>query len=95
MQQFQNWSATFDHDRLRVSGEYTFPTTGYMVHLARKEAHENNPEVLQLEKIVTGPTGIVADHVVTVPVKFEEQTASRYREVVIFPDATRIPVRHI
>jgi hypothetical protein len=92
------WAATLysepdGPDRLKVTGECTFPTPGYKVRLEKKEPQGINPAVLILEKIVTGPKGIEPQHVVTVPVSFEEQTAVRYDEVQILPDGARIEVK--
>ena len=88
------WSAVLDAGKLTVSGQYTFATTGYSVHLTKKEPQPKNHKVLQLEKVVTPPKGIVADHVVTIPVKFEEHTTTHYEEVEILPDDTKIKVTH-
>jgi hypothetical protein len=94
MSPVNTWSATLESGTLMVNGEYTFPTTGYKVHLAKREPQGFNPEVLLLEKVVVPPTGIVADHFVTIPVSFEERTATRYQAVEILPDATIIRVTH-
>jgi len=93
-----DWSATLYSeperpDRLKVTGECTFPTPGFNVRLEKKEPQGINPVVLILEKKVTGPKGIEPQHVVTVPVSFEEETTVRYDEVQILPDGARIEVK--
>ena len=89
-----DWSATLHSDKLKVHGQCTFPTPGFKVHLKKKEPQGINPAILLLEKVVTQPTGIEPQHVVTVPVTFEEHTKTHYHEVEILPDGTRIKVKH-
>jgi hypothetical protein len=89
-----DWSATLHSDKLKVHGELTFPTPGYKVNLKKKEPQGINPAILLLDKIVVPPTSIEPDHVVTMPVSFEEHTKAHYHEVEILPDAIRIKVNH-
>jgi hypothetical protein len=86
------WSATLHSHTLKVEGHCTFPTPGFKVHLKKKEPQGINPAILLLEKLVVAPTGIEPDHVVTVPVSFEEHTTAHYHEVEILPDGTKIKV---
>jgi hypothetical protein len=86
------WSATLHKDHLKVQGEFTFPTPGYKVELKRKVPQGINPSILLLEKAVTTPHGIEPQHVVTIPVSFEEQTTAHYHEVEILPDGIKIAV---
>jgi hypothetical protein len=88
-----NWSATLHHKTLKVQGECTFPTPGYKAELKRREPQGINPAILLLEKTVTPPTGIVAQHVVTQMVTFEEHTSAHYHEVQILPDGVMIEVK--
>jgi hypothetical protein len=89
----KNWSATLHSNTLKVEGQCTFPTPGFKVHVKKKEPQGINPEILLLEKIVVAPTGIEPDHVVTIPVSFEEHTAVHYKEVEILPDGATIKVK--
>jgi hypothetical protein len=88
-----DWSATLDCGELKVTGQITFPTTGYTVQLKKAEPQGINPAILLLDKVVTAPTGIVADHVVNAPVSYEEKTSVRYEEVQILPDGISIKVK--
>jgi hypothetical protein len=88
------WSATFYSNKLKVHGECTFPTPGFKVTLKKKEPQGINPKILLLEKTVVAPTGIEPDHVVTLPVNFEEHTTVQYEEVQILPDGTTIKLKH-
>ncbi len=88
-----NWSATYHSGKLTVSGQYTFPTTGYSVRLKKKEPQGIHPGVLFLQQTVTDPTGVVADHIVHETVTFKEHTASKYREVEVLPDGIKIAVK--
>lgn len=88
------WSAILDAHDLKVHGELTFPTPGYKVTLKKKHPQGINPLVLLLEKTVVAPTGIEPDHVVTMPVDFEEHTGFDYHEVEILPDGIKIKVKH-
>ena len=92
------WTATLyseeeGRNRLKVHGQCTFPTPGFKVHLRRKDPQGINPKVLLLDKTVIAPTGIEPEHVVTIPVSFEEHTNVHYDEVEVFPDGTRIHVK--
>lgn len=87
------WSAALDCGQLKVTGVVTFPTTGYSVQLKKAEPQGINPAVLLLDKVVTGPNGIVAHHVVNMPVSFEETTTVHYKEVQILPDGINIKVK--
>ena len=88
------WTATLRYDELKVNGQFTFPTTGYSVSLKKKVPQGINPEILLLEKVVVPPTGVVADHVVTQPVSFEEHTTNHYQEVEVLPDGIKVKVTH-
>jgi hypothetical protein len=88
------WSATLHAHDLKVRGELTFPTPGYKVTLKKKHPQGINPSVLLLEKTVVPPTGIEPDHVVQMPVDFEEHTLVDYHEVEILPDGVKIKVKH-
>ena len=90
----EDWSATLHHSELKVHGKCTFPTPGYKVTLKKKEPQGINPVILLLEKTVVAPTGIEPQHVVTIPVSFEEHTSVHYHEVEILPDGTTIKVKH-
>ena len=88
-----DWSATLHQDKLKVNGHITFPTPGYKVQLKKKVPQGINPTILLLEKTVEPPTGIEPDHVVTVPVSFEEHTTVHYHEVEILPDGIKVIVK--
>ncbi len=88
-----SWSATLHHNNLKVQGEFTFPTPGYKVELVKKVPQGINPSILLLEKSVTNPHGIEPQHVVTIPVSFEEHTTTHYHEVEILPDGIKISVK--
>jgi hypothetical protein len=87
------WTATLHHDQLKVHGEVTVPTPGYKVHLKKKEPQGINPAILLLEKVLIAPKGIEPEHVVTLPVTFEEHTTVHYHEVDILPDGIKIKVK--
>jgi hypothetical protein len=86
------WAATYRSGKLTVTGHLTFATTGYSVKLKKANSAIAHPGTLLLDKIVTNPTGIVADHVVSEVVTWEEHTESKYQAVEILPDGIRIPV---
>jgi len=88
-----DWSATLDCGELKVKGQITFPTTGYTVQLKKAAPQGINPAILLLDKVVTAPTGIVADHVVNAAVSYEEKTTVQYKEVQILPDGINIKVK--
>jgi hypothetical protein len=88
------WSATFYANTLKVHGQCTFPTPGFKVRLEKKAPQGINPKILLLEKTVTPPTGKEPQHVVTIPVTFEEHTTVQYEEVQILPDGTTIKLKH-
>jgi hypothetical protein len=93
-----SWAATLfveqnGHHRLKIHGQCTFPTPGFKVHLKKKEPQGINPAILILERTVVPPTGIEPQHVVTIPVSFEERTRQHYDEVQIVPDGVRIEVK--
>jgi len=94
----RNWYAWHDFmpigtPTLRVKGECTFGTPGYTVVLKKAEPQGINPRILILDKVVTPPTGVVAQVVTTVPVGYEEETSTKYDEVEIRPDGARIKVK--
>jgi hypothetical protein len=83
-----DWSAIHDlmpghPSKLIVTGTCTFPTTGYEVELRPSVPQGINPLDLLLDKVVTPPTGIVAQHVTDVEARYEEVTDVMYETVTI------------
>ncbi len=89
-----DWTATLEHNSLKVEGQITFPTPGYKVQLTKKQPQGTNPAILLLEKSVIAPHGIEPQHVVTQTVTFEEHTSAKYTEVEVLPDGIKIKVKH-
>ncbi|HJX83184.1 MAG TPA: hypothetical protein VJ723_02430 [Candidatus Angelobacter sp.] len=81
--------------KLRVTGRCTFPTPGFKVTFKHHVPQGINPLILLLDKIVTPPTGIEPQHVVTQEVKYEEKTSIRYTDVEILPDGVTIKVQNV
>lgn len=91
------------HDRmpgktatLHVKGTCVCPTPGYELELKPREPQGINPRDLQLELVVTKPTGIEPDVLRPTPVEYSEDTDMRYDTVSIEPDGPAgIPVREV
>ena len=81
--------------KLIVSGTCEFPTAGFSVELRRTEPQGINPRNLLLDKVVTPPTGLVAQVVTQVPVRYEEETDAGFDSVTILPDGPTIPVQEV
>lgn len=78
--------------KLSVSGQCTFPTSGYTVELRRHAPQGINPKYLLLDKIVHPPIGIVTQVQTVVPVEYSEATDFHYDFVTILPDTATIQV---
>ncbi len=79
-----------------TTGVVVTPTTGWTVRLVEAHPQGINPLVKLLELQVTAPTGIVAQHVTDVAVRYEERpTKARYAtaEVLYGHMALQLPVR--
>jgi hypothetical protein len=92
-----DWSAFVNRQppeppRLIVTGTCEFPTAGFTVELRRHEPQGINPRDLLLDKVVTAPTGPVAQVVTQVEARFEEETSTGFDTVTILPDGPTIPV---
>jgi hypothetical protein len=93
-----NWSAWHDSQptkkpTLHVKGTCTFPTTGFSAKLQPHVPPGFNPQIYILDLVVRLPVDRTAKHVVTVPVKYSEQTEKLYTEVQILPDDVTVPVK--
>jgi hypothetical protein len=93
------WSAIHDFmpplpARLDVSGECTTPTPGYTIVL-EKTRSGINPNILILKKIVTGPSGVVPQQIVTTKVSYHEETNEPFTDVTIVPDNITIKVEDV
>ncbi len=89
------WSATLTTfgivaPLLSVRGICTFPTEGYEVELRRHRPQTGDPRTLLLDRVVTAPSGAVADVVTDVEVTyFERNVAER---VIILPEGATVQV---
>lgn len=96
----RDWSAWHDHQppgppTLHVHAECEFLTAGYTVELRRRVPQGINPKDLLLTKVVHGPTGPVADVIMTVEARYQEETDFEYDTVTILPDGLSIPVEEV
>lgn len=96
----KNWSAWHDlmpgkEPTLHVKGEVTCPTSGYSAHLVRHTPPGFNPEIYLLDLVVCPPAPdvIVTEVLTDVPVHYEEQTRTRYRQVSILPEGVNVDVQ--
>jgi hypothetical protein len=80
---------------LHVTGKCVFPTAGYSVKLESVEIGTNPPQMLQLNRIVDSPEGLVPQVVTEVEVYYSEDTNAAYTEVNILPDELTIPVEQL
>lgn len=92
----EDWSATLTNfgivaPLLTVKGVCTFPTSGFKVELRRHRPQPANPSLLLLERIVTAPTGPVAQVITEVEASYVERIASVER-VTILPDGVTVDV---
>jgi hypothetical protein len=92
-----NWYAWHDFmpgrtPTLRVTGQCTFGTPGFIVTLTKASPQGINPKILILDKSVTPPTGVVTQVVTTVDVRYEEETSTKYDQVHIRPDNAFVDV---
>lgn len=78
---------------LTVRGVCTFPTAGYSVELRRHRPQPGDPCVLLLDRVVTPPSGVVAQVVTDVEVTYSERTLAE--RVTILPDGATIEVETI
>jgi hypothetical protein len=94
------WKAWHDNQppgpaTLHVTGECTFPTTGYSVELKPHHPQGINPSIYLMDKIVQEPTGNVAQVVTVVKVHYREVTNAKYSEIHILTDNVHIPVEEV
>ena len=94
----RDWSAVHDHQPpgppvLRVHGTCTFETAGFSVELRRVVPQGINPKDLMLERVVTPPTGVVAQVVTDVEVDYSEETTAGFDTVTIQPEGLSIAVQ--
>jgi hypothetical protein len=75
-----------------VSGTCTVPTSGHTVELRRHEPQGVNPADLLLDLVVTEPSGVAADVLTDVPVRYEESSDTGFGTVTILPDGPSITV---
>jgi hypothetical protein len=92
---WQAWYATKSSESvLNVCGRCEFPTSGFTVKLVRKEPQGINPRILLLERVVTPPTGQVAQVVTMQEVSYSEKAArGQFTQVTILPDGPTVPVK--
>lgn len=94
------WTAIHDFmppgpPRLTVRGAVETPTPGYTVTLTEAVPQGINPVILLLRLELTPPTGIVPQHVVTVPVEYEKETDFKYTQVTILPNGPTVDVEEV
>ena len=92
-----DWSAFLNRQppqppKLIVTGTCEFPTAGFTVELRRHEPQGINARDLLLDKVVTAPSGPVAQVITQVEARFEEETGAEFDTVTILPDGPTIPV---
>ncbi len=80
--------------KLTVTGTCTFPTEGFKVELRPSVPQGINPLDLLLDKIVTPPSGVVAQVVTDVEARYEEITDVRYETVTIQPGGPTVKVEN-
>jgi Domain of unknown function (DUF6438) len=96
----RDWTAIHNHQPpgpsvLRVNGTCEFATAGYTVELRRRQPQGFNPNDLLLDRVVTAPTGPVAQVVTEVQVEYTEETEFDYQTVTILPDGPTVQVQDI
>jgi hypothetical protein len=80
---------------MHVTGEVTFPTTGYTVSLRMHEPQGTDADDLLLDLVVEEPTGPVNEVVTVVPVEFAMETDYRYTTASVIDCAMGIPVKDL
>ena len=80
---------------LTVTGECQFPTAGFSVELRRRVPQGFNPRDLLLDKVVTPPTGVAAQVITEVEVRYSEETVAGFDTVSILPDIGSIQVEEV
>jgi hypothetical protein len=92
---WQAWHAiSGGKSTLHVSGRCQFPTDGFKVKLIRAVPQGINPRILILEKVVTAPSGPVAQVITTEHVAYcEEAAPAQFSHVTILPDGPTVPVK--
>lgn len=83
-----DWSATRTGTTLTVRGECDLASPAYAVQLRPRLLRG---DVLLVDRVVTRRGGAAADVITAVPVELTVN-AGTYREVVVMPDALRLPV---
>lgn len=78
---------------LSVRGVCTFPTAGYSAELRRHRPQTGDPQTLLLDRVVTAPSGPVADVLTDLEVEYFERNA--VSRVIILPDGVVIEVETI
>ena len=78
---------------LYVSGECTFPTTGYVARLDPHTPQGNDPRDLLLDLVVQVPTGPVNEVETAFRVQYTKRFSPSYDTVSIVDVAAGIPVR--
>lgn len=92
------WTAMLNMDGvvaplLTVRGVCTFPTDGYEVELRRHRPPSEDPQTLLLDRVVTAPSGVVADVITDVEVIYVERNV--VDRVTILPDGATVDVEVI
>jgi hypothetical protein len=93
----RDWKARLDAapgkaPTLYLTGTCDLPTPGHRIELIRKAPQGFNPRDLLLDKVITPPTGVVAQVITPVEVRYEEKTDFIYDTVTILPDGATIRV---
>ncbi len=93
-----SWTAVLDKmppgaPRLAVVGTCTCPTPGYRVSLEKANPQGFNPEILLLELVTQGPSGMVSQVVTDYERRYVEENAPAYRTVKIQPCNITVPVK--
>ena len=80
---------------LHVTATCKFPTAGYSVELVPVAAAKPGSTAYILKRVVHKPEGMAAQVLSEVPVNYEVETQSEYKEVNIKPDRIRVAVKQV
>lgn len=80
---------------LHVTATCKFQTAGYSVDLMPAGAAKQGSTAYILKRVVHEPEGMAAQVLSEVPVNYQVETHSEYKEVKIKPDRIRVAVRQV
>ncbi len=80
---------------LHVTATCKFPTAGYSVEMVPAAAAKQGSTAYILKRVVHKPDGMAAQVLSEVPVNYQVETQSDYKEVRIKPDRIRVAVKQV